>query len=112
MSNTKCKQGDLNRKKYLKAPPIESINAIIKDLGISVAQYERFIGIKAKTILQVRVGERNLPAKFWHYIYEKIIPTYGMGIIKKEKNNNIYKKKTYNLKKKSSILKKLKDITE
>lgn len=66
-----------NREKYLKAPTIEEIEAFMAKLGVTAPQFEMFYGIKPDTIRQIRVGERNLPCKWWHFIFEEIVPKYG-----------------------------------
>lgn len=68
---------DANRRKYLKAPTISEIENFIKELKINAAQFERFFGIPDNTIPQIKNGYKRLPARFWHIIYEKIIPAYS-----------------------------------
>lgn len=70
-----------NRAKYMKAPTWEQINHFILELGVTVAQFERFYDIPAKTLFNVKTGERALPARFWHIVYERIKPAYGAGFI-------------------------------
>lgn len=68
-----------NKRTYLKAPEKEMIQKHIDELGVSVSQYERFFGIPIGTVPQILLGLRELPAKFWHIVYEKIKPAYGVG---------------------------------
>lgn len=74
-----------NRLKYLKAPPLEQILEFVKELEVTEAQFERFYGIPAKTISQIKVGNTPLPAKFWHIVYEKIKPMYGAAYYARKK---------------------------
>jgi len=68
---------DINKSKYLKAPPIELVEAFIKELDVSEAQFERFYSIPQATVSKVRASQRKLPPAYWHIIYEKIRPIYG-----------------------------------
>lgn len=68
---------DKNRAKYLKAPSILEIDTFIKELQVSDAQFERFFGMPFNTMGVVRNGQRKLPAKYWHIVYEKIVPAYS-----------------------------------
>lgn len=63
-----------NRAKYLYAPTFEQIEEFRKMLKLSRPVFERFYGIPLETIKQVKKGKMNLPAKYWHIIYEKISP--------------------------------------
>lgn len=63
-----------NRAKYLYAPTFEQIEEFRKLLKLSRPVFERFYGIPLETIKQIKSEKRNLPAKFWHIIYEKIEP--------------------------------------
>lgn len=80
-----------NLRKYLKAPTIEQVSSFIKELGVSDVQFERFYEMKIGTMKKLRSGYRNLPRKFWHFIYEKKVPTYGLS------TNNEYKPKVRKL---------------
>ena len=67
-----------NVHKYLKAPSLAEIDAFIKDLDITDAQFERYYEMVPQTIKNIRNGYRPLPRKFWHFVYEKIVPSYGV----------------------------------
>lgn len=82
MALAPTEQETLNRKRYLKAPTVEQVNNFIEELGVSALQFERFYGIPDHTIPRIRVGTRDFPRKYWHIIYEKIVPTYGDGYAK------------------------------
>lgn len=99
-----------NKRKYLHPPTSEQIISFIDELGVTMAAFERFYGIRKDTIRKIKHGDqgRVLPAKHWHIIYEKIKPTYGIGffmesqIVSKQKT-----KKVIPVKKKINISKKL-----
>ena len=55
-----------NNYKYLKAPTIEQIEAVVKKTGVSEAQFERFHSIYDGAITHVRIGFRELPSSYWH----------------------------------------------
>lgn len=83
-------QASDNKAKYLKPPSLQQIEAFVADLGVTCTQFEKFFGIATGTIKQIRLYEntepkpqyeRKLPAKFWHIIYEKIVPAYGSGFL-------------------------------
>lgn len=78
---------DANKAKYLKAPTFAAIESFIKELDVSDAQFERFFGIPSNTLTQVKRGDKRLPARFWHIIYEKTVPTYSIPYQKTEKAN-------------------------
>jgi hypothetical protein len=87
-----------NVKKYLKAPTAEQVIEFVEELGVTDVQFERFYQMKPETIKKVRNGYRNLPKKFWHFVYEKIVPTYGTDfnktiISKRRKIVDIYDNK-------------------
>lgn len=63
-----------NREKYLYAPTIEQIEEFRKSLKLSRPVFERFYGIPLETIKHIKNKKRNLPAKFWEIIYEKVPP--------------------------------------
>lgn len=73
--------GDINRRKYAKAPSWEQIDAFIKELGMTPNHFERFYGIPYNTLTQVKSGKKNLGSPHWHIIYERIKPAYGVGFI-------------------------------
>ena len=68
-----------NVHKYLKAPSLAEIDAFIKELGISDLQFERYYEMPFRTINKIRTGQNDLARKYWHFIYEKIVPDYGLG---------------------------------
>jgi hypothetical protein len=100
-----------NRRKYLKSPTFEQIEEFINELDVSYAQFERFFGMKTKTINRVKIGERGLPAKYWHIIYERIKPAYGVGFASdyvspkksRNKSSNIFKESLSGYKKRDHI---------
>lgn len=59
-----------NQLKYLKAPPWEQIEKVIQAHGVTAQQFERFYGMSATILQTVRRGDKSLPAKHWHVIYE------------------------------------------
>ena len=64
-------KAQLNRKQYLVAPTWEQIDAFrLKCRVKSMARFEQFFGLAAKTLWEVKNGKRDFPAKFWHIIYE------------------------------------------
>ena len=70
-----------NERKYLKQPTWEQISDFIKEQGVSMYAFERFYGIPYNTLTQVKAGTKNLATRFWHFIYERIKPAYGVGFI-------------------------------
>ncbi len=70
-----------NKSKYGAPPTWEQIYAFIKETGMSMYHFERFYGIPYNTLTQVKSGKRNLFSAYWHIIYEKIKPAYGVGFI-------------------------------
>lgn len=72
-----------NSRKYLKPPSSVQIDEFLHELGVTTAAFERFYGIPIGTIRKIRHGDngRILPMKYWHIIYEKIKPAYGVGFI-------------------------------
>lgn len=75
----------LNRKTYLKAPEVQQTLDFISELGVTMAQFERFYGIAVGTLRQVKCGNAELPAKHWHIVYEKIKPMYGAAYYARKK---------------------------
>lgn len=75
----KSQQELSNLKKYLKPPSIIEISEFIRELGISDLQFERYYELPFRTIGKIKNAQQNLPAKFWHLIYEKIVPVYGLS---------------------------------
>jgi hypothetical protein len=66
-----------NKELYLRAPTWEEIESFVKECKVTIPQFERYFSIPPKTLYEIRYGSRNLPAAYWHVIYEKKIPTYG-----------------------------------
>src|SRR5688572_24220235 len=66
-----------NNYKYLKAPTIEQIEAVVKAANVSESQFERFHGIYFGAIREVRMGKREMPAKYWHLFLEAPQPVAG-----------------------------------
>ena len=74
-----------NVHKYLKAPSLAEIDSFIKELGISDLQFERYYEMTPKTISRIKANHIQLPRRFWHFIYEKIVPTYSIPYQKRNK---------------------------
>lgn len=72
-----------NVHKYLKAPSLTEIDDFIKELGISDLQFERYYEMTPKTISRIRAQRIQLPRRFWHYVYEKIVPQYAIPYSKR-----------------------------
>ena len=87
----KDKVAEANSKKYLKAPSIEEISAFIDELGVTDLQFERFYEIPYRTMGKVRNGQVNFPTRYWHFVYEKVIPTYGLSVQGNVQNSPITK---------------------
>lgn len=73
--------GDINRRKYAKAPSWEQIDAFIKEMGMNMYHFEKFYGIPFNQLTQVKSGAKKLGSAYWHIIYERIKPAYGVGFI-------------------------------
>ena len=43
--------------------------------------FEKFYGIPFNTITQIKAGTKRLGSAYWHIIYERIKPAYGVGFI-------------------------------
>lgn len=78
-------QEQINKETYLHPPTVEQIEAFVKKCKVSYYRFESFFGIPKGTIKVVRAGQTPFPAKYWHIIYEEIIPTYGTGVKNPEK---------------------------
>lgn len=74
-----------NAKRYLKAPTVEEIDLVLKHLGVTATQFERFFNVYENCIAQLHMGaranvtgrygqtyERKLPRKYWHLIFENL----------------------------------------
>lgn len=89
--------GEINTKKYMYPPEWPKIQDFINELGISFNHFERFYHLPYNTICQVKAGSRELPAHFWHIIYERIKPTYGSGFLYEPTKKPIKKLPTHSL---------------
>lgn len=65
-------QEEINRNKYLKAPTQSEIELFFKEADIKPRHYEKYMGIRRGTFVDVKRGYRKLPVKFWHLIFNKI----------------------------------------
>jgi hypothetical protein len=70
------------KKKYLKSPTIQEIQSFIKEVGVSVIQFERFYNMPKRTLFLTLGGHRALPVKYWPIFYDRIIPAYGAQWVK------------------------------
>jgi len=84
-------QAQENRAKYLKAPTVAQIKEFIAELGVTTAQFERFYGIPYGTLADVYSGKRDISSKFWHIIFLKKKPTYGVGFNTDKSKNHFIK---------------------
>jgi len=86
---------EINKKKYLFPPSWEKIEEFINELGVTYHHFERFYGLSYHTLTQVKAGTRDLPSRYWHFIFEKIVPTYGAGFYEnKHLTHSVTKKVT------------------
>lgn len=69
-----------NRTKYLKPPTYEEIETFRKELGVRIATFEKYFGLSVGCIKRIRKGREKLPAKAWNFIYEHIVPQYGLAV--------------------------------
>ncbi len=69
-----------NRRRYLQAPNIEQIDEFVSMCKVSYYRFEEFFGLPKGTIKVVKTGYMEMPLKYWHIFYEKVIPTYGVGV--------------------------------
>jgi hypothetical protein len=69
----------LNMETYLKPPTAAQVIEFVDELEVTMTQFERFFGMPYGTIRQAKGDFQPLPAKFWHIVYEKIKPAYGVG---------------------------------
>ena len=70
-------RSEQNKKKYLSSPTHKQVLEFVNELNVSCAQFERFWGWPSGVIK--KMPWKGLPAKYWHVIYEKIKPAYGVG---------------------------------
>lgn len=96
-----------NQKKYLKAPTVEEIDAVLKHLGVTAAHFERFFNIYPNCIAQLHMKERanvvreygtytrRLPLKYWHLIFENLPSKHSQHLrpVTKQKIKRAKKKK-------------------
>jgi hypothetical protein len=59
-----------NKYKYLKAPTIEQIEAVVAKAGVSDAQFERHYGLYDGCLSHVYMGLKPMPAKYWHLFFD------------------------------------------
>ena len=93
-----------NLSKYLKPPDWKQIEEFIIELETNMYKFEKFYGIPFNTLTQVKAGTKRLPPKFWHFIYEKIKPNYGVGFISDYTNENNKRQKGLFNKRQKGIL--------
>lgn len=91
-----------NRYKFLKAPTIEQIEAVVKKAGVTETQFERYYGLYARAICYARSGYREMPVKYWHLFLEEPPKPYSKRIsrtpqIANEANKKVRKKRTVKL---------------
>lgn len=55
-----------NLRRWLKAPTIEQIDAVVKKSGVSELQFERFHNIYPGVIRNIRWGSKRMPVQHWH----------------------------------------------
>jgi len=84
-----------NKTKYAKAPSWETIDSLVKEMGMSYCQFERFYGLPYNHLACVKCGQQKLASAYWHIFYERIKPTYGMGFAedfyKIDPNDKVFK---------------------
>lgn len=71
-----------NKFKYLKAPTIEQIEAVVKKAGVTDAQFERYNHIHEGAIKKIRQGKKQMPTKHWHLFFETY-PSHGVFSVAK-----------------------------
>jgi uncharacterized protein (DUF2249 family) len=59
-----------NQLKYLKAPSWEQIEKVVQAHGVVGQQFERFYGLSPNQLAKCKRGDKQLPTKHWHIIYE------------------------------------------
>jgi len=59
-----------NHLKYLKAPSWEQIRKVVDAHQVGDKQFERFYGMAENTLNKTRIGDRQLPVRYWHIVYE------------------------------------------
>lgn len=82
---------EVNKKKYVYPPSYDKIAEFIKELGVSNHHFEKFYGIPYNIIAQIKLGTKRLPPQYWHFVFEKIVPTIGPGYIKMLEKQSIPK---------------------
>lgn len=73
---------EVNKLKYISPPPYHLISQFIEELGVSNHHFEKFYGIPFNIIAQIKLGTKRLPPQYWHFVYERIVPTIGPGFVK------------------------------
>lgn len=71
----------INKSKYAQPPSWEQIDTFLKEMNMGMYHFEKFYGIPYNTLTQIKSGAKRLPPAYWHFIYEKIKPAYGMGFV-------------------------------
>lgn len=61
-----------NHYKYLRPPTPEELDKVIKALGLSGRQFERYFGLYRKCVCHTMTGWRPMPAKYWHLVFENM----------------------------------------
>lgn len=74
-------QSKINTTKYGQPPTWEEIESFLAELHMNMYHWERFFGVPANVLTQVKSGTKPLPRYAWHFVYERIKPTYGAGFI-------------------------------
>ncbi len=104
-------QVEINLKKFAKPPTAEQIDNFLKEIDIKQYRYERIVGMRRGTFHDAKIGYRSLPIKYWHLVYNKIIPTPRKNALKKQQRQSTRKcKVVYNVNQSTEITKKLLDL--
>lgn len=61
-----------NKSKYKGPPTFKHIEKRLKQFNMKGAHFELYFGIPGGTISKVKNGERAMPVKFWHLIFQGI----------------------------------------
>lgn len=65
------------QRKYLRPPTVKQIMEFVNECGVTMTAFERYFEFPNGVLRQVKMGNRDLPAKYWSVIYERVIPVYG-----------------------------------
>lgn len=104
-------QVEINLRKFAIPPTPEEINAFFEEIKIKPHRYEKIIGMRRGTFYDARVEYRALPIKYWHLVYNKIIPSPKNNTLKKPSRQSTRKHKVvYNVNQSTEITKKLLDL--